>query len=138
MVSNYNEIDRIFYRDGYRLAENHLSAGYTPESLSQLTFAAYDSIDKLNKAFTDRVKKDKMNVDCKKSCYWCCSQAIFVNQHEALFLADYMLNNFNQDELIRVKKLIAAYHYVTSEMTLRTRLLYKKFCPFLSNKICKS
>lgn len=136
MASDYYEIDKVFYSDGYRLAENYLSTGFSPVNLIELSNEVYNSIDSLNDAFIKRVKESKQRVDCEKGCYWCCSQAIFLNQYEALFLADYIRKNFSENQINRFKKLITSAYHVTSEMTLRTRLLYKRFCPFLRNKEC--
>lgn len=48
------EIKRIFYRDGYRLAHEHLDQGITAADLSKAIAEVYQAVDDLLESFIQR------------------------------------------------------------------------------------
>lgn len=92
------EIRRIFYRDGYRLAHQHLDQEITATNLSRAITELYHSVDELIDSFLERSATDGEPADCKKGCDWCCHQEVFAVTHEFLFLHDFVLKNLSVKE----------------------------------------
>ncbi|MCD4670467.1 MAG: hypothetical protein K8S14_08470, partial [Actinomycetia bacterium] len=90
------EIERIFYRDGYRLAHQHLDQEITAANLKMAIGQLYQAVDELLEAFLQRSAAEGMPADCKKGCDWCCHQEVFAVSHEFLYLHDYLLHNLSE------------------------------------------
>lgn len=80
------EIGKIFYRDGYRLANQHLGDGLTVEKLRTAIGALYRAVDDLLEAFLKRAGTEGKAAACKKGCAFCCHQPVFAVSHELLYL----------------------------------------------------
>ena len=84
------EIGKIFYRDGYRMANQHLGDGITADKLRGAIKTLYESVDGLLETFLQRAGSDGKPCHCKKGCAFCCHQPVFAVSHEMLFLKDYI------------------------------------------------
>jgi len=69
------EIDKIFYRDGYRMAQGHLDQELSPVQMGEAIKALYSAIDELLEAFLQRASEEGQPVSCKEGCTWCCERA---------------------------------------------------------------
>jgi len=136
MPENYKEIDNIFFTDGYQLAESILKDFISPGSLSRLTELLYINIDGLLEDFESRIKLENKKIDCKESCHWCCTQAVFINPREALYILKYVRSNFNDEELSELKSRVSKKQKNTKDLSLKEQLTHKADCPFLKDRIC--
>ncbi|MCF8378114.1 MAG: YkgJ family cysteine cluster protein [Bacteroidales bacterium] len=136
MAEDYNEIDNVFFNDGYTLAGSILKNFVSQGGLLRLSETLYANIDELLEAFEKRVKKENQKLDCKKACHWCCTQAVFINPWEAHFISDYLKTNFNNEEISDYKIKIDSKDLNTKSMTMKRLLTNKQECPFLQEKSC--
>ncbi len=136
MPEDNREIDNIFYNDGYKLAENILKDFISAGGLLRLTQSLYENIDELLSIFETRVNQENKKIDCKKSCHWCCTQAVFINPREALYIADYLKSNFDDLALSDNQSNISKKYKNTKSLSLKEQLTYKEDCPFLIEKNC--
>jgi hypothetical protein len=90
---DHKEVDRIFYRDGYRLANNSLESGITPANLIRTIGRLYISIEDLLEAFLRRSKAEGKPAKCRKGCSWCCHQSVFAVTHEFLYIKEHIQNH---------------------------------------------
>jgi Fe-S-cluster containining protein len=130
------EIKRIFYRDGFRLALEHLGHELTAAGLDRAITQLYQSIDELLESFLQRSAAEGQLADCKKGCAWCCHQEVFAVTHEFLFLNDYVKRNFSgavREKILEQarKKVMRSMHLsVEEQLQIRVR------CPFLDSGAC--
>ena len=136
MKEDYKEIDNIFYNDGYKLAENILKDFISAGGLLRLTQSLYENIDELLNIFETRVNQENKKIDCKKSCHWCCTQPVFINPREALYIADYLKTNFDDLALSDIQSKISRKYENTKSLSLKEQLIHKEDCPFLKDKNC--
>lgn len=135
MLNNYNEIDNVFFTDGYQLARQYLKI-INKENIHRLTTALYENIDLLLIAFRNRIEKENMQVTCHKSCDYCCSQAVFSNQREVCYLVDYLRKNLSPKELIQLRKRAEQKTDKTKKLSFEKKLFLKHNCPLLIDHIC--
>lgn len=132
----YNEIDRVFYADGYRIAEHHLANGLYRERMITAIEELYRTVDDLLESFISRTGTEGRPVDCRKGCHWCCHQAVFAVTHEWLYIREYITSSLPEGIdavfLQRARK--------KSEWTLGIKskeiLKFKAPCPFLDEGAC--
>ena len=89
------EINRIFYRDGYRLANRHLEKEFNTSNLKAAIGELFQEVDDLLEAFLQRSAMEGMSSDCKQGCSWCCHQEVFAVTHEFLYLNEYVKKHFS-------------------------------------------
>ena len=130
------EIGKIFYRDGYRLANQHLGEGLTVEKLQEAIGALYRAVDDLLEAFLQRAGNEGKAAACKKGCAYCCHQPVYAVSHELLYLKEFIEKEMVQD---RGKNFIA-YAREKSLLTLNKTpeelQLISHPCPFLEESSC--
>ncbi|MCK4921454.1 MAG: YkgJ family cysteine cluster protein [Bacteroidales bacterium] len=136
MADNYNEIDNVFFNDGYQLAENILKDFVSPGGLLHLTETLYANIDDLLEVFETRIKQENQIIDCKKVCHWCCTQAVFINPRETQYITEYIKSKFEAKELSVLKSKVSSKDLNTKNMSLKNVLANKDDCPFLKEKTC--
>ena len=130
------EIGKIFYRDGFRLAIQHLGDGVTVDGIKAAIKAKYEAIDGLLEAFLQRAAADDSPAECKNGCAFCCFQPVFAVSHEMLYLKDYIkefLPADKQQEFIdrsRKKALLT----LNKSMEEQQKISFA--CPFLDSNSC--
>jgi Fe-S-cluster containining protein len=130
------EIGKIFYRDGFRLAIQHLGDGVTVDGIKVAIKAKYEAIDGLLEAFLQRAAAEGSPAECKNGCAFCCFQPVFAVSHEMLYLKDYIKKHLpadKQEELIdrsRKKSLL------TLNKSLEEQQKISFACPFLDANSC--
>ena len=130
------EIKRVFYRDGYRLAHEHLDQGITVSNLKMAIAQLYQAVDDLLESFLERSCKDGTPAECKEGCAWCCHQAMYAVSHEFLYLQDYAQQNISEE--VRKHILTRAQEKVmlTVNKSLEEQLKIRSACPFLNEGSC--
>ena len=130
------EIKRIFYRDGYRLANEYLEQGVTPGNLRDAIVQLYVVVDGLLESFLQRLASDGVPADCKKGCSWCCQQQVFAVSHEFLYLQEYVHRNLSQ--VVRDRILARAREKVmlTMNKSIEEQQKIRAACPFLEEGSC--
>jgi Fe-S-cluster containining protein len=133
---HFTENDRIFYSDGYKLAQSAIQQGFSEESLFSAIELLYEAIDGLNDSILDLAKRQQIGVACHKGCHWCCHQAVYANSYELHFLSAQIKKNFSQDELLELIRQTEAKYIQTAKLTENERLIFKSPCPLLKNGSC--
>ena len=130
------EIGKIFYRDGFRLAMQHLEGGLHPDSLREAVSALYESMDGLLEAFLGRAAADGKPSHCREGCDYCCYQGVFAVTHEVLYLQDFISKNRTAGQ--REGYLVKARQksMVTLNRKTEEQLKIRHACPFLENGSC--
>jgi len=130
------EIDRIFYRDGYRLAMQHLESELSVPRLKTAISELYGAVDDLLVAFLQRSAQEGKPSQCKKGCSWCCYQEVFAVTHEFLYLSEYV--KLHLTPATRKGILEKAREKVRLSMHLKGEdpLQIRASCPFLEAGSC--
>ena len=123
---DYKEINRIFYRDGYRLAHQYLDKEVSARNLMAGIGQLYKSVDDLLDSFLKRSAMEGSPAECKKGCFWCCYQVVYAVTHELLYLHDHLQMNFKKEILNR----ILGQARENALLTINTP------CPFLESGSC--
>ena len=130
------EIDRIFYRDGYRLAHRYLDQELSPVQVGEAIKALYAGIDELLEAFLHRASEDGQPVSCKKSCAWCCHQEVFAITHEFLYLSDYVQRHLSEADRNVVLERARDKVKISMNKSVEEQLKIRSACPFLESNSC--
>jgi len=135
---HFSENDRIFYSDGYQLAQTAIEKGFTTNSLFLAIESMYSAIDSLNDSIIASAKKQNISVACYNGCHWCCHQAVFANSYELHYLSEQIKANFSPEELNDVISKTEAKLTQTSDLTEDELLKFKSPCPLLVNGSCSA
>ena len=135
---HFSENDRIFYSDGYKLAQSAIENGLSNDTLFSAIESLYTEIDGLNDSIVALAERQNIKVACFKGCHWCCHQAVFANSYELHFLSERIKKNFNSEELADLIAKTDAKHAITSELSEDKVLLFKSPCPLLRDGSCSS
>jgi len=131
------EIGKIFYRDGYRLANQHLAEGLSAEKLKGAIKAMYEAVDGLLEAFLQRTGSDGKPAACKNGCAFCCFQPVYAVTHEMLFLKDFIRQNIPQNKQDSFMKHSREKSLLTLNKSMEEQQKIKFACPFLENSSCR-
>ncbi len=135
---HFSENDRIFYSDGYRLAQSAIEEGLSNETLFSAIESLYDAIDGLNDSIIALAERQNIKVACFKGCHWCCHQAVFANSYELHFLSEKIKKDFNPEDLTAVIAKTDAKYLATSNLSDDDILKYKAPCPLLQDGACSA
>lgn len=130
------EINRIFYRDGYHLAHTHLEDKFTTQHLQAAISQLYAAVDGLLEAFLKRTATEGKPAHCRKGCSWCCHQVVFAVTHEILFIREQLEVNSRRKDLSRFLDLAKKKSETTARKSDEELLRFRSPCPFLSEGIC--
>jgi Fe-S-cluster containining protein len=130
------EIKRIFYRDGYRLAQDHLGQEVSASNLLRAIDQLYRSVDELLASFLGRTAAEGVPAHCKKRCSWCCYQEVFAVTHEFLYLREHVLRNLSAKEQADILEKAGEKVKRTMNRTMEERLKVRYACPFLVDGSC--
>jgi len=130
------EIDRIFYRDGYSLAQGYLDQELSPVQMLEAIRALYAAIDQLLDAFLRRAAEEGQPVNCKKGCAWCCFQEVFAITHEFLFLNDFVQKQLSERERSEVLERARKKVKLSMNKSVEEQLKIRAACPFLDANSC--
>ncbi len=136
MKNQYSEHDRIFYSDGYKLAQTAIEEGLTNETLLAAIKLLYTEIDLLIESILAMAEKQNIQVACSKGCEWCCHQAVYANSYELHFLSEYISLNFEKIAIDELAGKSASKDKITSVLSEPEIQKYKSPCPLLSQGAC--
>lgn len=136
MKDEYQEIDKLFFDEGYRLASHILSDGLSPSNFLSLMSSVYEITNSFLESFSGKIKSENRNIDCKKGCYWCCAQTVYANPIEQYFLTEFIRKNFSQSEQEAILQKAGEKHFKTTGLNSEERLQNRHFCPLLKDGIC--
>jgi len=134
----FSENDRIFYSDGYKLAQSAIENGLSNDTLFSAIESLYTEIDGLNDSIVALAERQNIKVACFKGCHWCCHQAVFANSYELHFLSEKIKENFSSEELADVIAKTDAKRAITSELSEDEVLRFKAPCPLLRDGSCSA
>lgn len=130
------EIDRIFYRDGYRIASQNLEEGITAAHMKAGIESLQRGFDDLLEAFLRRSASEGKPAECQKGCNWCCYQNVYAVSHEILYISHYIQLNFPAEKRDRLLQKARDKVLLTHNKTLREQSQLKSPCPFLESGSC--
>ncbi|MEZ5103199.1 MAG: YkgJ family cysteine cluster protein [Draconibacterium sp.] len=129
---------RAFYSDGFKLGMKVFDSGFNKESLFSAINEMHEIINELTDSISVFAKRQGINIDCKKGCYWCCHQPVFALDYELDYLKSFIKKNFTSEQ---EKDLIEKAKLKNTHLSkLRNEeLLNSKFpCPLLENGACSA
>lgn len=135
---HFTENDRIFYSDGYKLAQSAINDGLTNDKLFKAIEALYSAIDGLNASILAYAQKQNIPVACHKGCEWCCHQAVYANSYELHFLSEQLKKNFPKDGLTTLVGLAEKKQEQTTALSEKEIQKFKSPCPLLKNGSCSA
>ena len=130
------EIDKIFYRDGYRMAQRYLDQELSPVQMGEAIRALYSAIDELLEAFLQRAGAEGQPVSCRKGCAWCCYQEVFAITHEFLYLNEYVNKSLSEADRITVLERAREKVKISMNLKVEEQLKIRSACPFLDSGTC--
>ena len=136
--NHFTEHERIFYSDGYKLAQTAIEQGLSNATLFSAIESLYAAIDGLNDSVVALAERQNMPVACHKGCHWCCHQAVYANSYELHFLSEKIKSRFSPEQISGWIKAAEAKSAVTSKMNEEEVSAYKAPCPLLENGACSS
>ena len=136
--NHFSENDRIFYADGFQLAQTAIAEGFTTETLFSAIESMYAAIDSLNDSIISSAKRQNRSVACFNGCHWCCHQAVFANSYELHFLAEKIKEKFAAEELSTLISRNDDKLSKTSNLDENELLRFKSPCPLLVNGSCSA
>lgn len=137
MEHSYEEIDRIFIKDGYKLADEIIGKDIdSDEKKIVLTRSLYEAVDNLLDSFISRLKKESGPLGCKKGCSWCCTQPVFTNEWELEYLKYFMRKRFTGDRMVVIRDKAKEKNDEVSKLPGSEQLKTRIPCPLLYENIC--
>lgn len=133
---HFSENDRIFYADGYKLAQSAIEGGITNDKLFQAIESLYAAIDGLNDSIVALAERQHMKVACHKGCHWCCHQAVYANSYELHYLSERIKAVISRERIAKWTAAAEAKYEQTSKMSEEEIAEYKFPCAFLENGAC--
>jgi Fe-S-cluster containining protein len=133
---HFTENDRIFYADGYKLAQSAFEGGITNDKLFGAIESLYAAIDGLNDSIIALAERQNMKVACHKGCHWCCHQAVYANSYELHYLSERIKAVIPKERIERWTAAAEAKASKTSQMNEEEIAAYKHPCAFLENGAC--
>jgi len=134
--THFTENERIFYSDGYQLAQSAIEQGLTNNTLFSAIESMYAAIDALNDSIVALAERQKIPVACHKGCQWCCHQAVYANSYELHFLSEKIKVSFSPENISKLLEAAEMKSAVTSLMNEESVARYKNPCPLLENGAC--
>jgi Fe-S-cluster containining protein len=97
---------------------NALSVDKSPSvlagALRRVTKLEDKEIDAIQKRIDERADRGEIaNIDCKKGCWFCCTQMVAVTIPEVLRLADHIRATWNEEQRANLDKRMASYMKAT-------------------------
>ncbi len=132
----FTENDRIFYSDGYKLAQTAIEQGFSNQTLFLAIESLYSAIDGLNDSICALAKRQNTAIACFNGCHWCCHQAVFANSYELHFLSEQIKRIFSPEEIKDLINRAETKHLLTSGLSEADVLKYKYPCPLLKDGSC--
>jgi len=130
------EIDKIFYRDGYRMAQSYLDQELSAVQMGEAISALYSAMDELLEAFLQRAGAEGQPVSCNLGCAWCCHQEVFAITHEFLFLNAYVQKHLSKAERDAVLERAREKVKISMNLSVEEQLKIRSACPFLESNSC--
>lgn len=135
---HFSENDRIFYSDGYQLAQTAIEKGFTTNTLFSAIESTYSAIDSLNDSIIASAERQNIPVACFNGCHWCCHQAVFANSYELHYLSEHIKAKFSPEELTELISRTENKLTKTASLTEDELYKYKAPCPLLVNGSCSA
>lgn len=133
---DYKEIDRLFYKDGYRIAHQYLGSEINSQALTAGIDKLYLEVDDLLEAFLNRSASDGKASECKKGCNWCCHQTVYAVTHEFLYISAYVQNTLTAGNQTKILKKARDKVMQTLNKSMKEQSQLKIPCPFLEAGTC--
>ena len=135
---HFSENDRIFYSDGFQLAQSAINQGLSNITLFSAIESMYKAIDGLNESIIALAKRQKMDVACHKGCQWCCHQVVYANSYELHFLSEKIKKTYSSEKISKWLNAAENKYNTTSKMNQEQLATHKSPCPLLENGICST
>jgi len=134
--NHFTENDRIFYADGYQLAQSAIQKSLSNATLFSAIESLYAAIDELNDSILALAERQKMGVACHKGCHWCCHQAVYANSYELHYLSEKIRTRVTSEKISKYLEAAEAKYAASSQMNEEEVAKYKFPCALLENGAC--
>ncbi len=135
-MPHFPDTDRLFYADGFKLAQDITCKKSLPDRFDQAVIAMYQSVDRLIGSLLKMAEKRGVKTNCKKGCEWCCHQAVFANTYEIGYLQHYIRENLTKKQQAQIQERAETKLSQTSTLSKQEILNAKMPCPLLEDGIC--
>lgn len=136
--NSFEQIEKAFFTDGYRIAMQAVEIGLSPETLHSSLEKMYAAIDELIDSVLLLADKNKQPVQCEKGCAYCCYQPVFALDYEMQFLSSFIKKNFSEQKQKEIKKRADANRLKLAGLSREEILNSKQPCPLLENDACSA
>lgn len=136
MAEKMNDTDKVFYKDGYRLALSIYDNGFSKEKMFETIKELYIQIDELLESFLQYSKTQGVEIDCFKGCDWCCLQTVFAVSHEFEYLHHYLKETFPKDKLDKVVEKAKLKNNILKNLPHEEQIEFRAPCALLHNGVC--
>lgn len=133
---HFTENERIFFSDGYQLAQSAIAQGLTNATLFSAIESLYAAIDGLNDSIIALAERQNTKVACHKGCHWCCHQSVYANSYELHYLSERIKAVIPKERIKRWAEAAEAKYVQTSKMDEVQLSTHKYPCAFLENGAC--
>lgn len=135
-IQHFEQFEKAFYSDGYKLGMNVVESKLTKETLFSSIKNMYLAIDEFIDSLSVFAKKQGQKIDCKKGCDWCCCQSVFVLSYEMDYLNTFIKESLDTQTqngiLVRANNMKKIRSRLKSSDILNSNLP----CPLLKNGVC--
>lgn len=133
---DFTENDRIFYADGFNLAQSAIDQGFSNATLFSAIESLYAAIDGMNDSIVALAQRQNLKVACQKGCHWCCHQAVYANSYELHFLSEKIKTRYSAQKISKWTQAADVKLAATSKLNEQQLANYKAPCPLLEDGAC--
>jgi Fe-S-cluster containining protein len=134
--SRFEQIEKAFFADGFRLAMQAVESGLSKEALFLSLEKMYAAIDEFIDSVSQLAVQNSNPVQCKKGCAYCCHQPVFALDYEMQFLSSFIKENFSEQKQKEIKKRVDTNRLKLAGLPRKEILNSKQPCPLLENDAC--
>jgi len=127
---------KVFYSDAYKIGMAATEGGLKKTPLLKAVEQIYLYIDRVIESLLAYAKKEGTKIYCRKGCSLCCHQPVYALTHEALFLQDYINDNFSKKETEDIFKKAREKDKLLTGLQPEELQNSKYPCPLLKNGTC--
>ncbi len=129
------DLEQIFYSDGHQLGTRQ-KIDQDITLLQRGTRELYYNVDQLIDSFVQRCQADRIPVDCRMGCSWCCHQAVFASTHEIILMAQYLRKHYSREVVDEVRMRAEAKESQLGPLSPAAALKSRHACPLLLKGRC--
>lgn len=136
MTEKFNQLEKQFYSDGFRLGMRGTNTTTDNSFLLSAVHEMYSVIDEFIDSLLEFARANNQKTDCKRGCSWCCYQPVFALNYEIETLNDFIKKEFDGQTRSEIHKKANSKQHKLQNLE-GGKLLNSKFpCPLLKEGYC--